>query len=58
MAKNLYELDNEDELILGEIGETVNEFRDRLSQDSPVGFVAVDVDIYSSAKSPFAVVRW
>lgn len=39
------------ELIVGDIDNTVDGFRDRLTRDCPVGFVAVDVDIYSSTKS-------
>jgi hypothetical protein len=37
-------------LVLGPIGETVPEFIRKLSPDAPVGFAAVDVDYYSSAK--------
>ena len=39
------------ELILGDITDTVDGFRAGLSKDRPIGFVAVDVDIYSSSKS-------
>ncbi|WP_418502566.1 hypothetical protein, partial [Flagellimonas sp.] len=39
------------ELILGDIAETIDDFRDALSSDRPVGFVAVDVDTYSSSKA-------
>ena len=37
-------------LVLGPIGETAPEFIDNLKVDAPVGFAAVDVDYYSSAK--------
>jgi len=37
-------------LILGDIEETLPSFIARLSASSPVGFVAIDVDYYSSAK--------
>jgi len=35
-------------LIIGDITETVDDFRDSLDGSSPIGFIAVDVDIYSS----------
>lgn len=38
------------ELIIGDVAETVPEFARRLSAEAPLGFVAVDVDYYSSAK--------
>ena len=38
------------ELVIGDIAETVPEFCRSLSEDAPIGFVAVDVDYYSSAK--------
>jgi hypothetical protein len=37
-------------LILGDIEETLPSFIARLSASSPVGFVVIDVDYYSSAK--------
>jgi hypothetical protein len=37
-------------LVLGPIGETVPEFMKKLSPESPLGFAAIDVDYYSSAK--------
>jgi hypothetical protein len=43
------------ELIIGEIAETVPEFLDTLPDDAPIGFVAVDVDYYSSAKNALGV---
>jgi hypothetical protein len=43
------------ELIIGDIAETVPEFLDTLPDDAPIGFVAVDVDYYSSAKNALEV---
>jgi hypothetical protein len=37
-------------LILGELRETLPTFIERLRPDAPLGFVAVDIDYYSSAK--------
>ncbi|MEJ2080380.1 MAG: hypothetical protein P8020_21435, partial [Acidobacteriota bacterium] len=37
------------ELIIGDIGATLPPFIQRLTADSPVGFVALDVDTYSSS---------
>ena len=39
------------ELIIGDIEETVTGYKERLHKASPVGFMAVDVDIYSSTKA-------
>lgn len=39
------------ELIIGNIEDTVDEFRNRLSSERPIGFVAIDVDVYSSTVS-------
>lgn len=39
------------ELIIGDIAKTVENYKERLNKASPVGFVAVDVDIYSSTKA-------
>jgi hypothetical protein len=39
------------ELILGDIRETVSDFSARLDPAAPIGFMSIDVDIYSSAKS-------
>jgi hypothetical protein len=36
-------------LLLGPIADTVNEFRNTLSPESPIGYVALDVDYYFSA---------
>jgi hypothetical protein len=38
------------ELILGNIADTLPQFLMRVSEESPIGYVAVDVDYYSSAK--------
>jgi hypothetical protein len=43
------------ELIIGDIAETVPEFLDTLPDDAPIGFVAVDVDYYSSAKKALEI---
>lgn len=42
-------------LILGNIKETASEFLSTITKDSPIGFVAVDVDYYSSAKDCFKI---
>jgi hypothetical protein len=39
------------ELIFGDIKDTVGGFTDSLSADAPLGFVSVDVDIYSGSRS-------
>lgn len=39
------------ELILGDIGDTVDAFRESLDPACPLGFVSVDVDIYSGTVS-------
>ena len=36
-------------LLIGDVGETVPAFLDQLKPGSPIGFVAIDVDYYSSA---------
>jgi hypothetical protein len=43
------------ELIIGDIAETVPEFLNTPPDDAPIGFVAVDVDYYSSAKKALEV---
>jgi hypothetical protein len=43
------------ELIIGDIAETAPAFARTLSKDNPLGFVAVDVDYYSAAKSALAI---
>ena len=37
-------------LVVGDIADTVPAFLERVTEDSPIGFVAVDVDYYWSAK--------
>jgi hypothetical protein len=44
-------------LILGDIDETIPGFLDDLSAESPLAFVAVDVDYYSSAKKALEVLK-
>lgn len=41
------------ELILGDIGETIGPFMETLDSGFPLGFVSIDVDIYSATKSAF-----
>jgi hypothetical protein len=41
------ELDGRAELILGDIADTIGPFTQTLSADCPLGFVSIDVDIYS-----------
>ncbi|MUL35214.1 hypothetical protein [Gloeocapsopsis dulcis] len=48
--KLLQALPDNAKLIVGDIAETVPEFIKTISQDSPIGFIAVDVDYYWSAK--------
>ena len=43
------------ELVIGDIVDTVPEFLDSLSGETPIAFVAVDVDYYSSAKKALRV---
>lgn len=38
-------------LVVGDVNETVPEFVRQLSPEAPLGFIAVDVDLYSSAKA-------
>jgi hypothetical protein len=45
------------QLIIGDIGETIGEFEAVLSK-TPLGFVAVDVDLYSSAKLALRVFQF
>lgn len=39
------------ELVIGNIDDTVDGFRNRLSPERPIGFMAIDVDVYSSTAS-------
>jgi hypothetical protein len=45
------------ELVIGDIADTVPRFLDSLGEEAPIGFVAVDVDYYSSAKKTLEVLR-
>jgi hypothetical protein len=38
-------------VIWGDIADTVGAFREAVSSESPIGFISVDVDIYSAAKN-------
>ncbi len=42
-------------LIIGDIKDTIDGFRETLSPEAPLGFVSIDVDIYSGTKSAFRV---
>jgi len=44
-------------LVIGDIAETVPEFCRSLSVEAPIGFVAVDVDYYSSAKMALEILK-
>ncbi len=45
------------DLIIGDITETVPEFFHALTDEQPIGFVAIDVDYYSSAKKALDILR-
>jgi hypothetical protein len=45
------------ELVIGDITETVPAFCRSLSAEAPIGFVAVDVDYYSSAKMALEILK-
>jgi hypothetical protein len=45
------------ELVFGDIGDTVDGFVRTLQPDAPIGFVSVDVDIYSGSQSALRVLR-
>jgi len=45
------------ELIIGDVAETAPTFVKSLTRDAPLGFVAVDVDYYSAAKSAMAILE-
>jgi hypothetical protein len=45
------------ELIFGDIKDTVAGFVSSLSEDSPLGFVSIDVDIYSGTRSALQALR-
>jgi hypothetical protein len=42
-------------IVLGDVADTVPKFLATLSSEAPIGFVAMDVDYYSSAKQALAV---
>jgi len=44
-------LDGRAQLVLGDIAETIGPFVDSLTPDCPLGFVSVDVDVYSATVS-------
>jgi hypothetical protein len=45
------------ELIIGDVSQTIPDFLRRLLPAHPIGFVAVDVDYYSSAKKALAILQ-
>lgn len=45
------ELGSRARLVLGDIADTIESFRDSLTPDAPLGFVSIDVDIYSGTVS-------
>jgi hypothetical protein len=45
------------ELVFGDIGDTVDGFVATLAPDAPLGFVSIDVDIYSGSKSALRSLR-
>jgi hypothetical protein len=49
--KVLETIDGRAELLLGDIKETVGPFLESLDPAAPLGFISVDVDIYTSAKN-------
>lgn len=50
-------IDGRAELVWGDIGETVDGFVRTLRPDAPLGFVSIDVDIYSGSKSALRVLQ-
>jgi hypothetical protein len=48
-------IDGKATLILGDIEQTIQDFSRTLSPQSPIGFMAIDVDIYSGTKSAFRI---
>ena len=49
------ELSENAEIIIGDVDDTVDSFRNKLTNKCPVGFVAIDVDTYTSTKSALRV---
>lgn len=54
-TKLLQALPHNAELIVGDIAQTLPQFINSLSEESPIGFVSVDVDYYWSAKECLSV---
>src|SRR5688572_190706 len=51
-------IDGQAELIIGDINDTVGQLRSRLSPERPLGFVSVDVDIYSATVAALRCLEW
>jgi hypothetical protein len=51
----LRKLDGRAEVIWGNIAETIVPFTEKLTSESPIGFISIDVDIYSGTKSALKV---
>ena len=47
----LWKVDGRAEIIWGDIEETIDPFTASLTENCPLGFVSIDVDIYSATKS-------
>ena len=45
------------EVVWGDIAETIVPFTEKLTAESPVGFISIDVDIYSGTKSALKVLE-
>lgn len=54
-AKLRKEVGDDVYLIIGDISETIDDFRDSLDGSTPIGFIAIDVDIYSSSKAALQI---
>jgi hypothetical protein len=46
------------ELFIGDVADTIPQFLGTVSADQPIGFVVIDVDYYSSARSALEIFRW
>jgi hypothetical protein len=51
-------IDGQADLIFGDINDTVGELRSRLSPDRPLGFISVDVDIYTATVAALRCLEW
>jgi len=51
----LKKIDGRAELVFGDVAETIDGFVDTLDKDAPLGFVSIDVDIYSATISALRV---